>query len=455
MKIPVYLIGKREKALYKSTCLFSLIATLFSSCISNSEPFNLLEFSGSGNIVNYSKSYLNVQNISDSINPTVIAGSRGDLLLLSDDQIFIYEDSSSKNRFTVKYLNNLLYINDKIQTINIPKNDEMIPWFKNLKDKNLSSLQFIKFNSEIISDYLPYLGALAEIKPDAGLYFDGDFRNLLAILDKFNPRYLIGPEISQDNFDRLNGLTNLEIMSMVLAESGSTMPLPSIPTLKQVFISGRNEDLFLTKDFFSNNRQICKVTIDNIWRFDLALLNPLDHLKELVINSPDTLLNLELLNNHKELEVLSITGSDLVYDPGLIKLPSIRWIAFSKNVSQKEFDLFIGTHPDLEIIEFISNDTIGSLLPLQKLNKLKGLTVTDSVADFNTIKTLKNLKYLSLPSGFLKDSVKKAEIQRYLPGVRVAANEGFCLGSAWLLLLVPLVFILRLFPINGKREKKA
>ena len=38
-----------------------------------------------------------------------------------------------------------------------------------------------------------------------------------------------------------------------------------------------------------------------------------------------------------------------------------------------------------------------------------------------------------------------AEIKRSLPGTLVGANEGFCLGSGWLLLLVPLVLIFRFF----------
>jgi uncharacterized membrane protein len=38
-----------------------------------------------------------------------------------------------------------------------------------------------------------------------------------------------------------------------------------------------------------------------------------------------------------------------------------------------------------------------------------------------------------------------ATLQNSLPGVRIVVNEGFCLGSGWLLLIIPLVPVLRLF----------
>jgi hypothetical protein len=120
-------------------------------------------------------------------------------------------------------------------------------------------------------------------------------------------------------------------------------------------------------------------------------------------------------------------------------------MTFSSSVTQEEFNSFIGSHPNLEMIEIIENDTIRSFKSLSKLRNLYGLTVVDTVTDISTIKTLTNLKYLSLPADLLDDTVIKADIQNSLPGTRISANEGFCLGSGWLLLIIPLVLILRYF----------
>jgi hypothetical protein len=218
-----------------------------------------------------------------------------------------------------------------------------------------------------------------------------------------------------------------------------------MPELKQLFLTELDDDVVLTDNFLVNNKQIERLIIQTSGSLDISILNPLDNLKELVINVSDEIKNLDLINGHTKLEVLSVAGDELIYDPDVIKLPLLRWMTFSSNVTQEEFNSFIDTHPDLEVIELIKNDTISSFQALSKLRMLYGLVINDTVADIATIKTLSSLKYLSLPHDFLADPVNKAEIKLSLPGARIVANEGFCLGSGWLLLLVPLVLIFRFF----------
>ena len=101
-------------------------------------------------------------------------------------------------------------------------------------------------------------------------------------------------------------------------------------------------------------------------------------------------------------------------------------------------------HPDLEILGLVNNDTIKNLQPLTEIKNLAGLIVSDTVTDIATIKELKNLKYLSLPSEYLKKDGNEAVIRQSLPDVKLAANEGFCLGSGWLILIIPLVMMIRI-----------
>ena len=120
-------------------------------------------------------------------------------------------------------------------------------------------------------------------------------------------------------------------------------------------------------------------------------------------------------------------------------------MTFSPDVTQGDFDSFICRHPDLEVAEILNNDTISSFAPLLKLKNLYALTVTDTLTDLASVKALKNLKYLSLPSDVLDDKLVREELEKLLPDTRIVANEGFCLGSGWLLLLVPLVLFFRFF----------
>jgi hypothetical protein len=431
--------------------VFISLILFFASCISKPEPYSIIEFSGEEMISNYSKSFQLMIFESDSLNPIAVPASPGDMFGW-DNIVFVYNDTSSKNTFRFKTVDNVVYVNDRISSIDIPDNDDMIPWFEKMKEKDLSALQFINFKSDIKESYLPYLAELAKTKSDAGLIYSGDFDELAGLLKIFDPRYIAGPALSGSDSDQLSMLNNLEILMVSLNDSIIVDPLPTMPELKQLFLTDIKKNVALTNDFLVNNKQIEKVIIQKEGRLDLTLLNPLEHLKELVVNGPDEIKNPELINNHKNLEVLSLTGDNLVYNPGLIKLPNLRWMAFSSNVTQQEFSSFAGYYPNLEMIEIVKNDTITSLQPLTKFRKLYGLIVIDTLTDISTIKTLTNLKYLSLPVDLLNDTLKKAELQNSLPGTRIVANEGFCLGSGWLLLIIPFVLILRFFG-RQKRER--
>ncbi|MCJ7449256.1 MAG: hypothetical protein MUO72_16395 [Bacteroidales bacterium] len=436
---------------YSFIPFFAVLILFFTSCTSKPEPYSILEFPGEECVYNYSKSGILRFGESDSLNPMAVLSSIGDLFMFDEGNIFIYNDTSSQNRFSFKSLDGVLYVNDKIYAIEIPDNDNMIPWFENMKERDFSALQFINFSSKMPESYLPYLTKLAEIKPDAGLFFEGDFGDMAGLLKIFKPRYVAGPDLLRNDYDMLSGLTNLEILMISLKDSVINDPLPSMPELKQLLLTEIGKKIVLTNNFLINNKQIERVFIQKQGSFDFSLLKPLENLKELVITEPDAIINLDLINDHKKLEVFSVTGDGLDYNPALIRLPSLRWMTFSSNLTQEEFNSFVETHPDLEIIQLFANDTISSLQALSGLIKLSGLTVTDTVADIASIKTLRNLKYLSLPYDFLDDSVNKVELQKSLPGTRIVPNEGFCLGSGWLLLLIPLVLIIRFF---GRQEKQ-
>ena len=431
--------GNRFLRLYQY-CSFFFALLLFTSCKDKPAPYSILEFSGEGTVANYSKSVFLVSHKSDSISQTALLSGSGDLIVINDE-IFLYRESS-EIAFSFKSINEEEYVNGKINSINIPRNDEMIPWFEQIKNKDISSLNFLNFDSAINKNYLPYLADLAKNKPATGLgYVGGDMKDISGLFKMFNPRFIVAGTISQKDFDMLPGLTNLELLMVTLNDSINTIPLPALPGLKQLILGNLGADVILSDNLLINNKQIERLVIMNSGGFDFSLIEPLANLKELVISGPDTLENFDLINNHKQLEVLSISGEELKYDHAMKELPGIRWMSFYTESTQDEFKSFIQNHPDLEVVEIFSNKIINSLEPLLKLRNLYGLAITDTLTDIGTIKSLTNLKYLSLPEAVLKDSLSRTELHKSLPGTRIVANEGFCLGSGWLLLIIPLIFL--------------
>ena len=390
-----------------------------------------------------------MQTRCDSLNPAIIVAGRGDLIAC-DEFGFVFDKGTSQDKFLFKINDSLIYVNDKICFINIPENDNLLPFFADMEGIDFSALQFINFSSKPHNSYIPYLTRLSKIKPWVGLWFQGNFGELEGMLKIFKPKVICGPTLTRGDYDLLSTQTGLEILLIHPGDSVINEPLPPIPLLKQIFLTDIGTNAVLTNDFLSNNRQIERVIIQKGGSLDLALLNPLINLRELVINDSDTIINPDLLNNHKQLELLSVTGDETGFNPALIDLPNLRWMTFSPHATQDEFNSFINNHPDIEFVELLANDTISSLQAISQLNKLAGLTITDTVTDIASIKNLKNLKYLSLPADYLDDTLNKSDIQRSLPNTRIAANEGFCLGSGWILLLVPLVLLIRFFAMQEK-----
>ncbi|MBG0859723.1 MAG: hypothetical protein IQL11_09485 [Bacteroidales bacterium] len=422
------------------------------SCTVKHEPYSVLEFTGEDleYVSNYSKTGVLMFGESDSLSPVTVPGSINDLIALGDKHIFVCTDTTSPKRYSIEYIDDsALYVNNKIYFVDIPDNDKMIPWFKNLKGRDLSALQFIGFSSEIPEGYLSYFEELAEIKPYTNLYYQGDFKDLAGLLKIFKPQYIIGPSLSRGDYDMLAELKGLEILMISLKDTVIKDPLPFLPRLNQLLLTELGSNDFITNEFLVSNKQIERIFIQKSGRLDFSVLSPLKNLKELVVIESDTILNPELINNHNKLELLSLPGDEPYYNPALIQLPFLRWMTFSSKVTQEEFGSFIDAHPNLEVVEVLANEKITDLQPLSKLGNLYGLIVTDTVTDIGSIKNLTGLRYLSLPLDFLDEN--KADIRLALPGTRIAANQGFCLGSGWLLLLIPLILIMRFF--TGKQNK--
>jgi hypothetical protein len=444
-------INVMQKNLSNFSCTLAFVFSIMfiTSCTLHQEPYSIFEFKGGEDIGNYSKSLFMTQNKADSINPVFSLGEKGDLFMFGEF-LFMVSDTSTQTRFIFLDDDSILTVNGKIYSIDIPGNDDMIPWMRNIKEVDLSALQIIRFESKIQDSYLPYLTELATKRPNVGIVYNGKIQELAELLKIFHPKFIGGAKFQKTDYDLLSGLDKIKILMISPEDSLITGPLPSMPSLEQLFLTEMSGNNVLPNDLLNNNKQIKRVVLEEPENFDLSILAPLDNLKELVVAGIDTVLHFDLINNHKKLEVLSIATEDRVYDPSLIKLPSLRWMLVPSFATQEEFNVLTDNHPNLEVVDIFRNDTIHSLQPLSKLTKLYGLTVMDTLTDLVSIKKLTNLKYLSLPVEVLKDSLVNADLHQSLPNTRIVANEGFCMGSGWLLLLIPLVLVFRFLAVRKK-----
>jgi hypothetical protein len=430
-----------------------LLFIFFTSCSIKPEPYSIIEFQNGEEVYNYSKSlYLSVNKPAGD-STTVIMGSKGDLFGLADF-LYYFQDTSAQKKFSIHSTDSILFVDGKITSINISGKDSVIPWMDNLLQKDLTELQIININTDTIGGCLFDLKKLAAVKPEAGIVFPGDFQKLEPLLQIFQPQLLVSPKIYEKVYGKLVTLTGLKILIASFVDSLMTDPLPAMPSLKHLVLTDIDENAVITANLLINNKQIEKIGLVKEGTIDFALLRPLENLRELVIMGTDSILNPEEINRYNKLELLTLTGEGQFFNFSDIHLPRLRWITVPSCVTQDQFTSLIKNHPGLEVVEISDNDTISSLKPLSSLTKLTGLTVLDTLTDLTTVKTLKNLKYLSLPHKLLKDSLLKADLQAALPDTKIAANDGFCLGSGWLLLLIPLVLVFRFLAVRKNKLKK-
>jgi len=90
---------------------------------------------------------------------------------------------TTQNRFSFKTIKNVDFINGKISTVNIPGNEDMIPWFKQMKNTDISALEFLNFKSKILDKYIPYLTELSKSKPSIGLGYSGELKDMEGLLE--------------------------------------------------------------------------------------------------------------------------------------------------------------------------------------------------------------------------------------------------------------------------------
>jgi hypothetical protein len=124
-------------------------------------------------------------------------------------------------------------------------------------------------------------------------------------------------------------------------------------------------------------------------------------------------------------------------------LKNLKWltVALIDGQPQPILDSLSNTCPSLELFALVNDNPKLSYSSLNKLKRLNYLIIKDEIGSDTSLYALKGLKYLSVPDELLQDSSRMNPLKRALPTTLIKPNSGFCLGSGWLLVLLPLVFV--------------
>ena len=314
-------------------------------------------------------------------------------------------------------------------------------------------MRYISVTTYSSDTHYPYLKKIARIKPDIGLFIAEDITDLGDILDLFDPVWIAagGCQFDEKTKKKLSNEKNLELL-YIGEDSWDLNMLSKLPKLETLILI--ETSLPENNEPLVKNNNLKSLTIMKSGIRDISSLGSLTNLTELNLLDCDSLTSINSIDKLKNLQCLSLINCENLKDIEVLeKMPSLKWISFNHHITEKELDDFIKDHKSIEVVELISCMNISDIRPFKKLKKLSCFTYFETDIDLNSVYELKGLEYLSLPDSIYADVLNIEKIQEKNPNCVIVPNAGFCLGSGWLLLIIPALFASKIILLVIKKHK--
>jgi hypothetical protein len=403
--------------------------------------------------LNYTRSWQTLGSTSRSCDTVAIPAAEGDLVMFSgpwDAFDYFRYDLSDGQILSFEYdtmLPGATFMNGKLLSIFM---DYETKWQHELTDQQIGELRVIHTGEDPMTEKMyELLGRIAAVNKDVGLVFEGGDREefhkvvsmfrpeWMAIPDSLLPAgddrllknmkdldllYLVGTDAG--DFDIPDGLTDLESLIIDYSSSSDTVPihLEKLRGLESLTLVGYDAPLLSGSDLPQSLNSLYLVSCESIG--DLSWLNKYPMLRELGMARCDSL---------EEFSVLD-------------EIPSLRWLSLPPRVSQEDFTRIISRHRDLEGLEMIGCEDVTDLSPLNQLKKLESLALDLRKVDFESLKQLPAIKLIVInEKHFTEEGTEIAGLKKALPQTYIVPGSGYCLGSGWLLLMLPFLLMAVLF----------
>lgn len=190
-----------------------------------------------------------------------------------------------------------------------------------------------------------------------------------------------------------------------------------------------------------------------IWGDDLGGIVHLDALRQLrqlvVMDMPEAAL--KQVARLPRLETLMVGSSSQGEQPvslaRLGDLSGLRTLGLRGRVAQADFEHLLAANPGLRVLELVACDDIVDTAPVRWLPDLQVLICRQTTApEPDVLAELTHLQLLALDSDEFTEGKagRLLGLEEQLPGCRITPVRGMCLGSGWILLLLPLTIAVAL-----------
>jgi hypothetical protein len=441
---------------------------------SGKNEYRLLTVKDDLGLLNINRFHSSLYIYADSAEFATMPVRNGDLLDIwkEDENLYIRYSPEFPDTVEFRAKNGLCYINDKLTGISIYPSLDSLQLFRQLKENDLKDVQTVSISNYILEEHLPFLDSLSKINPDINLLLsfnieDSSFneldtlkdsttkkplsenrdslllvfrKNLNWLAERFEPKMIaFNGQVAE--LKNLATFKTVETLDLEMTDNSLKDFLPSFPRLTELIIVSDSDSMFISSGFLALNPQLEQLTINGSIQPELINWKELKKLRALRIFSADTLYAYPYGKTIPNLQTLQLSGNGYPTADDFSGFKNLKELGLPASVPQEIFNKIIETQPNLEFLQIIKADTllITDYAALQKLKDLRYLVISGESGPAKSLYPMKKLKYLTLPDEFFEDSLQVNELKKSLPETVITPNSGVCMGSGWLLILIPLV----------------
>jgi hypothetical protein len=370
----------------------------------------------------------------------------------SSDQThwFVYKQSDGAS-LELREEDGRLLLSGKTISVAPADIEECWEWLDRASAKDLRSLRFLMLSEDMDESRLPTLRKLAAVNPDLSLV-TGPISSSMSAAALFKPRMLVlGDSATAAELGGiLAGQNQIETLFINVTDAENLDFLATLPTLRRLFIAGW--DPARTGPLPKGMRALKSLLLSDSEILDASALAAVpEGIEELSVvgflKKNENMTNLKGLERFSNLRTLILNKNPEINDLSALKgMKQLTWVGLPPGITQEEFSVFVGEHPAIKIVDLIGCNEITDLSPLQQLTGLTGLIVAQHSGVFDAmdqVDQLKSLEFLGLSSeAFFSDSDEITRIRTALPRALVVPAFSYCLGSGWILLVIPLAALM-------------
>jgi hypothetical protein len=421
--------------------------SFLSGCSKPDTPsVKIIKITGMEMVFNFSKSAGEFGSADAENDTSAIAAEEGDALFLLHESL----DESLILRYNSEMGSELHFDFDTLSPWKMMMNGHLVslalgdetgawPWLENAETSDFDDMQVLFLSGELDESKIGLLDKMGD--KSIGLHIEGNLpaAQLEQLLEILNVAWFWGADLDDFIFTDglVSGLKEIDMMVLSPVVTGNINRLTELQRLQEIIVSGYHPAESLSLDF----SKIVSLKRISFIESDIQSLAELDlpvAIENLFFINCDTLSDISTIGDLNKLKTAGFVNCPILEDlTPLFGNHDLIWFAPPPGITQDQLVLSVESFPELEVLELIDCDGITDLSVLSPLGSLRALSLDLPDIEASQVANIQSLELL-----VVSDEIDNIEVFReLLPNTIVVPGGGFCLGSGWILLILPVVIL--------------